>query len=56
LLQVGTAADTVDVTGEVSQMQTETARVATAVSTALVDELPLAPGTGKKTNKLRMKD
>jgi hypothetical protein len=42
LLQVGTAAETVEVTGEVSQMQTDTARVATEVSTAFVDELPLA--------------
>ena len=42
LLQVGTAGETVEVTSEVSQMQTETARIATEVSTAFVDELPLA--------------
>ena len=42
VLQVGTAAETVEVTAEVSQLQTDTARIATEVSTRFVDELPLA--------------
>ena len=49
LLQVGTASETVQVTSEVSQLQTDTARVATAVSTKFVDELPLAVNGGVRS-------
>ena len=49
VLQVGAAAETIEVTGETTQLQTDTARVATAVSTAFVDELPLAVNGGVRS-------
>jgi outer membrane receptor protein involved in Fe transport len=48
-LRVGAAAETIEVKSEVSQVQTDTARVATAVSTAFVDELPLAVNGGVRS-------
>src|SRR6185437_319006 len=48
-LEVGTAAETVEVTGEVSQVQTDTARVATEVNAKFVDELPLAVNGGVRS-------
>ena len=49
VLQVGTATETVEVTGETTQLQTDTARVATEVSTKFVDELPLAVNGGVRS-------
>ena len=48
-LQVGTAAETVEVTAEATQMQTDTARIATSVSTIFVDKLPLAVNGGVRS-------
>ncbi len=44
VLQLGTAAETVEVQSETTQIQTDTARVATSVPTEFVDQLPLAVG------------
>src|SRR4051812_33939153 len=49
VLQVGTAAETVEVQGEATQLQTDTARVATSVSTVFVDQLPLAVNGGVRS-------
>jgi hypothetical protein len=43
-LQVGQVSETVEVQAEATQMQTEDARIATAVENKLVDELPLVVG------------
>jgi len=49
VLQVGASADTIEVKSEVTQLQTDTARVATSVSTAFVDQLPLAVNGGVRS-------
>ena len=43
-LQVGQLTDTVEVTAQALQMQTENAKISTAVQNKLVDELPLVVG------------
>lgn len=49
VLELGTASETVEVTAAVSQIETDTARVATSVSTQFVDELPLAVNGGVRS-------
>src|SRR5437667_1577636 len=43
-LEIGAVSESVEVKAEVAQIQTETAKVSTAVSNKLVDELPLVVG------------
>ncbi|MFN9428925.1 MAG: carboxypeptidase regulatory-like domain-containing protein [Acidobacteriota bacterium] len=43
-LQLGQVSETIEVTSAVAQVQTENARVSTAVSNKMVDELPLVVG------------
>src|SRR5262245_47335325 len=44
VLEIGAVSESVEVKAEVVQIQTETAKVSTAVSNKLVDELPLVVG------------
>ena len=48
-VQVGTVSDTVEVVATAAQVQTENARVTTAVNSVLVDSLPLVVGGGIRT-------
>ena len=41
MMQVGTASETVSVTGDASQLQTESSDVGTTVSTKMIEDLPL---------------
>ncbi len=44
MLEIGALTETVEVSSEVQQLQTETAKVSTSVQNKLVDELPLVVG------------